>query len=194
MNIDKVIGRRKRRTLMHAGKPKASRNVPDAEIVRHTRKCRICNHSRRAELEQDFLNWRNPHEIVEEYELAHHSAIYRHAQALGLTAQRVENACAALDLIVEKVEDAHVTGHTIIRAMRAYSCLTPKGRWVELPKRVVYESVRKSPPQPAPREPASSQGVTAPVPPSKPDSPPQEATPAAEILIANARLENRANH
>jgi protein gp37 len=29
---------------------------------------------------------------------------------------------------------------------------------------------------------------------SKPDSPPQEATPTAEILIANARLENRANH
>jgi hypothetical protein len=183
MNIDKVIGRRKRRTLMHAGKPKAGRNVPDAEIVRHTRKCRICNHPRRAELEQDSLNWRNPHEIVEEYELAHHSAIYRHAQALGLTAQRVENACAALDLIVEKVEDAHVTGHTIIRAMRAYSCLTPKGRWVELPKRVIYETVRKSPaPEPAAK------------PASKPDSPPQEATPTAEILIANARLENRANH
>jgi hypothetical protein len=187
MNIDKVIGRRKRRTLMHAGKPKAGRNVPDAEIVRHTRKCRICNHPRRAELEQDSLNWRNPHEIVEEYELAHHSAIYRHAQALGLTAQRVENACAALDLIVEKVEDAHVTGHTIIRAMRAYSCLTPRGRWVELPKRVIYETVRKSPaPEPA-AKPAAK-------PASKPDSPPQEATPTAEILIANARLENRANH
>jgi len=149
MNIDKVIGRRKQR--------------PQAEIVRHTRKCRICNHPRRAELEQDFLNWRNPHEMVEEYGLAHHSAIYRHAQALGLTAQRVENAYAALDLIVEKVEDAHVTGHTIIRAMRAYSCLTPKGRWVELPKRVIYESVRKSPPpEPAtapaqPPEPAPSQ-------------------------------------
>jgi len=176
MNIDKVIGRRKRRTLMHAGKPKAGRNVPDAEIVRHTRKCRICNHPRRAELEQDSLNWRNPHEIVEEYELAHHSAIYRHAQALGLTAQRVENACAALDLIVEKVEDAH--SHTIIRAMRAYSCLTPKGRWVELPKRVIYETVRKSPaPEPA-AKPAAK-------PASKPDSPPQEATPTAE---------NRANH
>jgi hypothetical protein len=187
MNIDKVIGRRKRRTLMHAGKTKAGRNVPDAEIVRHTRKCRICNHPRRAELEQDFLNWRNPHEMVEEYELAHHSAIYRHAQALGLTAQRVENACAALDLIVEKVEDAHVTGHTIIRAMRAYSCLTPKGRWVELPKRVIYESVRKSPaPEPA-AKPAAK-------PAPKPDSRPQEAPASAKILIANARLENRANH
>jgi hypothetical protein len=178
MNIDKVIGRRKRRTLMHAGKPKASRNVPDAEIVRHTRKCRICNHPRRAEFEQDFLNWRNPHEIVEEYELAHHSAIYRHAQALGLTAQRVENACAALDLIVEKVEDAHVTGHTIIRAMRAYSCLTPKGRWVELPKRVIYESVRKSPAPEAAAKPAAKSA-------SKPAPPPQEATPTDE---------NRANH
>jgi hypothetical protein len=158
MNIDKVIGRRERRY--------------QAELLRHTRKCRICNHPRRAEIEQDFLNWRNPREIVDEYELAHHSAIYRHARALGLTDRRIANAYMALDLIVEKAETAKVTGHTVIRAIRAYSRLTRKGRWVELPKRVIFERVRKSrAPKPATREPASSQSVVAPVPPSAPDAP-----------------------
>ena len=141
MNIDKVTGRRKTRHQV--------------EIVRHTRKCCICNHPRREELEEDYLDWRKPREIVEEYQLAHHSAIYRHAQALGLTARRVENAYAALDLIVEKVEDAPITGHTIIRAMRAYSCLTPKGRWIDPPKRIIHE-VR----HPAPAAVASSASAT----------------------------------
>lgn len=80
--------RRRRRTL--------------AELVRHARNyCRICSHARWAEIEQDFLNWRDPREILREYGLVHHSVIYRHANALGLMAPRNANARAQLDVAEE---------------------------------------------------------------------------------------------
>jgi hypothetical protein len=48
--------------------------------------------------------------------------------------------------MIEQAETAAVTGATILRAMRAYSCLTKNGDWVELPKqRIVRRSQRKSP-------------------------------------------------
>ncbi|HEY1923694.1 MAG TPA: hypothetical protein VGG58_00495 [Candidatus Acidoferrum sp.] len=128
MNIDQVVGRRKIRV------------TPD--FLRHARKCCICRHPRREEIESDFLLWRNPRQIMKEYELAHRSAIYRHAHATGLATRRRENAYSVLDSIVEQVDDVQVTGSTILRAMRAYSCLTSKGRWINPPKRIIHEVQR----------------------------------------------------
>jgi hypothetical protein len=111
---------------------------------RHTRKCRICKHPQRDAIEHDFLHWRHPHDIVDAYHLSHYSAIYRHAHALGLTARRNENFRSILDILVERAAEAKVTGNTVIRAIRAYSCLNDKGHWTDLPTRVIHESVRKS--------------------------------------------------
>jgi hypothetical protein len=126
MNIDQVVGRRKVRL------------TPD--FRRHVRKCCICSHPRREEIESDYLVWRNPSQIMKEYGLAHHAAIYRHAHATGLASRRRENAHSALDSIVEQVDDVQVTGSTILRAMRAYSCLTSKGRWINPPKRIIHQT------------------------------------------------------
>ena len=134
MNIDKITGRRKIRV------------TPD--FLRHARKCCICRHPLREEIESDFLLWRNPRQIMEEYDLAHHAAIYRHAHATGLATRRRENAYSALDSIVEQVDDVQVTASAILRAMRAYSCLTPKGRWIHPPKRVIHEVRRPAPAAP----------------------------------------------
>ncbi len=114
------------------------------DTSRHTRKCRVCKHPQRDAIEQDFLRWRNPHDIVDAYGLPHYSAIYRHARALGLTARRNENFRSILDMLVERAAEAKVTGNTVIRAIRAYSCLNDKGHWTDLPTRVIHESVRKS--------------------------------------------------
>jgi hypothetical protein len=133
MNINAVIGRLKSRR--------------EADRLRHARKCHICHHSRRAEIEWDYLNWIGPTSIVEEYKLPNYSAIYRHAHALGLAAQRAENILTALDMLIEKVESARVTGNTIIRAMRAYSCIKPGGRWEEPPKQVVVATHRSHTPR-----------------------------------------------
>ena len=132
MNIDQVVGRRKIR--------------PTPDFLRHARKCCICRHSRREEIESDYLVWRNPRQIMREYGLAHHAAIYRHAHATGLASRRRENAHAALDSIVEQVDDVEVTGGIILRAMRAYSCLTSKGRWINPPKRIIHQITPKATP------------------------------------------------
>ena len=131
MRIDKITGRRRLRP-------------PRADLQRHARKCHICHHPQRAEIENEFLNWHGPREIVNEYHLPHYSVIYRHANALGLRARRNENIRTVLDIFVEQAEAAPITANAILRAIRAYSCLQDDGTWVELPKKVVYHTDRKT--------------------------------------------------
>ena len=131
MKIDKITGRRKLRR-------------PRADLQRHARKCHICHHPQRAEIEDDFLNWHGPNEIVKDYDLPHWSVIYRHANALGLRARRNENIRTVLDIFLEQAESAPVTANAILRAIRAYSCLKDDGTWVELPKKVIYQTDRKA--------------------------------------------------
>jgi hypothetical protein len=73
MKIDKITGRRMLR-------------APRADLQDHVRKCHIRHHPQRSEIEDDFLNWQGPNEIVKDYNLPHWSVIYRHANALGLRA------------------------------------------------------------------------------------------------------------
>jgi hypothetical protein len=131
MKIDKITGRRKLRR-------------PRPDLQRHARKCHICHHPQRAEIEDDFLNWQGPNEIVKDYSLPHWSVIYRHANALGLKARRNENIRTVLDIFVEQAETAPITANAILRAIRAYSCLQDDGTWVELPKKVIYQTDRKT--------------------------------------------------
>jgi hypothetical protein len=133
MKVDTVVGARRH--------PKR----PTADLLRHQRKCRICNHKDRQSIEFDFLVWKRAQTIVEEYGLGHRCLLYRHAYATGLLQIRKENFRSALDTIIEQVESAPITGATIIRAMRAYSCLRDDGTWVDLPKRAIVRRVRKSP-------------------------------------------------
>jgi len=130
MKIDKITGRRR----LHPAR---------ADLQRHARKCHICHHPQRAEIEDDFLNWHGPNEIVKAHSLPHWSVIYRHANALGLRARRNENIRTVLDIFVEQAETAPITANAILRAMRAYSCLRDDGTWVELPTRVIHQSDRK---------------------------------------------------
>jgi hypothetical protein len=162
MKIENVTGRRKRRTR--------------ASLQRHARKCHICHHPERDEIEDDFLNWHGPDKIVSDYKLPHYSTIYRHANAFGLRARRNENFRTALDYLVEQADSATVTGNTIIRAMRAYSCLKDDGTWVELPRKVVHETRGKSRSASARR--TKSQASS--------------AARASRILIANPRLKSTA--
>jgi hypothetical protein len=78
------------------------------------------------------------------YALPHRVALYRHAAATGLTALRKSTLHSVLDSIIEQAETVQVTGSTILRAMRAYSCLTKNGDWVDLPKRVAVRRNQQS--------------------------------------------------
>ena len=132
MNIAAIVGRRRR-------------NKPaPASLLRHQRKCRICNHEHRKAIESRFLFWESAHSIVKEFGLGHRSLLYRHASATGLLRQRRENFTSVLDSMVEQCESVPVTAASILRAIRAYSCLKANRRWVDPPKRRTVSQVTKA--------------------------------------------------
>src|SRR5262249_42086867 len=95
----------------------------------------------------EYINWRSTSQIVKDYALPHRVALHRHAEATGLIAMRKSQFTSVLDSLIEQVEDVPVTGATILRAIRAYSCLTKNGDWIDLPgPRIVR---RPSQPRPA---------------------------------------------
>jgi hypothetical protein len=114
MKLDKILGAR-RRVISY----------PDP--ARHARKCSICHHKDRPQIDADFLDWRNTRDIVRQYALPHRVCLYRHAQATGLTRRRKANLCSVLDAMIEQVASVPITGSTILRAIRAYSCLSKHG-------------------------------------------------------------------
>ena len=100
-------------------------------LGRHRRNCTICRHPRRDEIEHDFVGWRSPAIIVEEFGLADRSSIYRHAHAFDLLAKRQRNIRAALERIIEQADQVEVTAAVIVAAVQAYSKINAAGQWVE---------------------------------------------------------------
>jgi hypothetical protein len=108
-------------------------------LERHQRKCAICHHPEREEIEELFLHWHNPWNIAAGYKVSARS-LYRHAHATGLYAARQDSLRPVLDRLLERVEDAKISGDCIIRAVRAYSCLGGDNKWTEPPARVIFSS------------------------------------------------------
>jgi hypothetical protein len=97
-------------------------------LERHSRRCIICHHPEREAIEEEFVHWRAPWKLAQDYKLNDYRTVYRHARAAGLLLQRRERLHSALDAFVESVDDVTFTGDTILRAMRAYSCIDSHGR------------------------------------------------------------------
>jgi hypothetical protein len=104
-------------------------------LSRHSRKCSICRRADRKDIEDAFLRWRDPESIVSEFRLAHHSTIYRHANATGLATQRKANLYTALEYIIEKAESVKPTASEVINAIRI--CAQLDGIWTEPPRTYV---------------------------------------------------------
>jgi hypothetical protein len=125
-------------------------------LERHSRRCIICHHPEREAIEEEFVHWRAPWKLSQDYKLNDYRTVYRHARAAGLLLQRRERLHSALDAFVESVDDVTFTGDTILRAMRAYSCIDSHGRWTEIPTQVqFYTSNDAHPPQPPTPSPRS---------------------------------------
>lgn len=76
-------------------------------------------------------------------------SIYRHAHATGLLAARRRNLRCVLDHILERATGTKVTSDSIVRAVRAYACLTNDNKWVEPATHVIVSP--SSPPAKAPK-------------------------------------------
>jgi hypothetical protein len=112
----------------------ASSVPPD--FNRHARRCVICSHPDRDAIEGDFIRWRSPKFIAEDYHIADRSSFYRHAHATGLFARRRREFARVLEDILECVEHSTLedTADVIIRAARVYAHLDENGNWVEPPR------------------------------------------------------------
>jgi hypothetical protein len=129
-------------------------------LERHSRRCIICHHPEREAIEEEFVHWRAPWKLAQDFKLADYRTVYRHARAAGLLLQRRERLHSALDAFVESVDDVTFTGDTILRAMRAYSCIDSHGRWTEIPTQVQFSTSNDAhPPQPSPPGPSVGSDV-----------------------------------
>jgi hypothetical protein len=105
-------------------------------LGRHRRNCTVCGHAQCAEIEADFVGWRSPAAIAEEYGLADRASVYRHANALGLSDKRKRNVRAALERIIEKAGDVDVTASAVVAAVQAYSKINAAGQWIDRTEQV----------------------------------------------------------
>jgi hypothetical protein len=105
-------------------------------LGRHKRMCTVCAHQQREEIEADFIGWRSPAAIAEEYGLADRTSVYRHAHALGLFAKRQRNVRAALERIIEKAGEVEVTASAVVAAVQAYSKINVAGQWIDRTEQV----------------------------------------------------------
>jgi hypothetical protein len=116
---------------------------------RHQRKCLVCRHPDREEIEEEFIHWRDVWYLAKQYDIADPRSIDRHARVFGLVERRRENRRYMLDRVLESFP-SKATAYSVIQALRAYSCLTDDNRWVEPPTRVEYAITTNRAPKPAP--------------------------------------------
>lgn len=122
-----------------------SKNPSRAALSRHKRKCTICQHPQRDQIEQEFLQWRSPRTIAAFYKLTER-AVYRHAHARRLFERRGNNLRFSLYHILEQAEHVPATPNSIIEAVRVFAHITDDGRWVNPPRHVIIEHVGEDEP------------------------------------------------
>jgi hypothetical protein len=102
-----------------------------ADSERHARKCQICRHRHRQAIENDFVGWRHPNRISDDYHVGY-DALYRHARATGLLQRRCENVSIVVQKLLEEVESVEApSAFAILRGVRTLACLNSRGQWVE---------------------------------------------------------------
>jgi len=105
-------------------------------LGRHRRNCSVCAHAQVGEIDADFIAWRSPAVIAEQYSLADRSSVYRHAHAFGLFGKRQRNIRAALERIIERASEVEVTASAVVSAIQAYTKINAAGQWVDRSEQV----------------------------------------------------------
>jgi hypothetical protein len=118
-------------------------------LERHARKCLVCRHRDREDIESDFLHWHDVSDIILDYKLPNRRILYRHARATGLYELRMSNIRDAAALIASRAEYAKATASSVLKAIQACSQIDATGAWVAPPTRTIRYTVIGEP-QPAP--------------------------------------------
>ncbi len=115
---------------------------------RHARRCTVCHHEDRLEIEDDFLHWRAGHRNRRRVRLPDRRAVYRHARATRLYQRRMRNMRVACSHIAGHAERVTPNAKNVLDAIRACSLIDNDGVWHEPARRVIVEHVNA--PQPSP--------------------------------------------
>jgi hypothetical protein len=167
---------------MTTKQPQLTNTANPPSLDRHARKCKICHHKDREDIELDFLHWHNCVDIAADYELEGPRVLYRHAHATGLFNRRALNLRFAAAHIVQNAESIEPSASAILKAIEACSQINDRGEWVHVPRRVIYEIEHRH----APSAPDKSSAL-----PVVPDS--EAGSPETEIPNRHwLRLENAA--
>jgi hypothetical protein len=116
------------------------------ELNRHIRKCSICSHPEREDIDHAFVNWMSAREIVDTFGVTSAASLYRHASATGLFQARSRNIRGALENVIECAEYWGGKPDTIVRAARVHAHINEDGVWVEPPKSVTW-TLQQTPPK-----------------------------------------------
>jgi hypothetical protein len=103
---------------------------------RHEINCKVCQHEDHVAIEAEFVNWKSPSQIAEDWGLRDRTTLYRHAWATGLMERRRRNIRVALESIIEQASAVEVTAGAVVQAIVAYSKISSEGRFVERSERV----------------------------------------------------------
>jgi hypothetical protein len=99
-------------------------------LERHSRKCAICRHPQRQQIDESFLHWRSPATIMHCFGIENETTIYHHAHAFNFFALRNRNLQSALCNVVENIDTRDFSGREMLDAVRALAHLTADGRWI----------------------------------------------------------------
>ena len=149
------------RPIAHRKRTRPFRRRQTAALSRHSRKCSVCRHKQRADVELDFLHWFSAESIAHDYDLDA-AAIYRHAHATGLFNERMRNIRFAAIHIAEQAESVTPSASAVLNAIRACTLIDDEGKWTDPPHRVIVEhrqvtsAEAESVAKPAPETPISN--------------------------------------
>ena len=140
--------------MTDAGNAVPPKAHPPADPSRHARKCCICVHPDRADIEDDYLHWFSPEKIARDYHLYDRRAIYRHAHATGLASRRSRKLRFVLELFLERAEEVcadaspNVTATDVISAVKLYAHINNNGELISPPRTIHLPPLRVKVPFP----------------------------------------------
>lgn len=99
-------------------------------LMRHSRDCGLCAHSKRDQIEREFVAWESPTRIAKKYRLQR-STIYLHAAAFGLIELREKNTKGALAKYIERCDRVRPSAAAFVSAVVALSKINAEGQTVD---------------------------------------------------------------
>ncbi len=109
--------------------------MKQTNLGRNEANCKLCNHPKRDQIEDEWSAWANTSELAKKYRLSRDS-IYRHVAAFNLRERRARNLLAALERIIERADEVTVNAAAVVSAIAAYSKINARGAWVDRVERI----------------------------------------------------------